>query len=43
MQSVATSGTAPEFAAPDTEGRIVRLSDFRGTRNVVVVFNRGLF
>jgi peroxiredoxin len=30
--------TAPDFALPDQHGRTVRLSDFRGKRNVVVVF-----
>ncbi len=33
--------TAPEFGATDSEGRMVRLSDYRGKKNVVIVFNRG--
>lgn len=30
--------TAPDFALPDQNGRIVRLSDFRGKRTVVLAF-----
>jgi peroxiredoxin len=33
--------TAPDFALTDTADRTVRLSDFRGRRHVVLVFNRG--
>jgi peroxiredoxin len=32
---------APDFELNDTSGRVVRLSDFRGRKNVVLVFNRG--
>ena len=32
---------APDFTATDSEGRTVRLSDYRGKRNVVLVLNRG--
>lgn len=32
---------APDFSAIDTEGRTIRLSDYRGTKNVMLVFNRG--
>jgi len=32
---------APDFTATDSEGRTVRLSDYRGKRHVVLVFNRG--
>lgn len=31
---------APDFELIDTQGRLVKLSDFRGQR-VVLVFNRG--
>lgn len=33
--------TAPDFVLEDTLGRSVHLSDFRGGKNVVLVFNRG--
>ena len=32
---------APEFTLDDHEGVPVRLLDYRGLRNVVLVFNRG--
>jgi peroxiredoxin len=32
---------APEFSMTDSEGGVVRLSDYRGKKNVVLVFNRG--
>jgi peroxiredoxin len=34
---------APDFTATDSEGRVVRLSDYRGKNNIVLVFNRGFF
>jgi peroxiredoxin len=34
---------APDFTATDSEGRILRLSDYKGKKNVVLVFNRGFF
>ena len=33
--------TAPDFEVTDSEGRTVRLSDYRGSKHVVLVFNRG--
>ena len=33
--------TAPDFSMKDSEGRMVRLSDYRGRKNIVLVFNRG--
>ena len=35
--------SAPDFTATDSEGRKIRLSDYRGKNNVVLVFNRGFF
>jgi peroxiredoxin len=32
---------APEFSAIDSEGHTVQLSDYRGKKNVLLVFNRG--
>jgi len=32
---------APDFSAKDSEGRTIRLSNFKGKKNVVLVFNRG--
>jgi peroxiredoxin len=38
---VAIDLPAPDFGLPDMEGHPVRLSDYRGQRNVLLVFNRG--
>jgi len=32
---------APEFNMTDSEGGTVRLSDYRGKKNMILVFNRG--
>jgi peroxiredoxin len=32
---------APDFALDDFQGETVRLSDYRGRKHVVLVFNRG--
>lgn len=32
---------APDFTLQDYRGRTVQLSDFRGKRNILLVFNRG--
>ena len=31
----------PDFSLTDTRGREIRLSDYRGRRNVLLVLNRG--
>ena len=41
LDRVATGSEAPEFRLPDTEGRHVALSDYRGEKHVVLVFYRG--
>ncbi|MBN1161635.1 MAG: redoxin domain-containing protein [Dehalococcoidales bacterium] len=33
--------TAPDFTESDTQGRQVKLSEYRGKKNVMLVFNRG--
>jgi peroxiredoxin len=32
---------APDFSASDSHGRQIKLSDFKGKKNVMLVFNRG--
>jgi peroxiredoxin len=32
---------APDFSASDTHSRQIKLSDFKGKKNVMLVFNRG--
>jgi peroxiredoxin len=32
---------APDFSAEDAAGRTVQLSDYKGKKNVMLVFNRG--
>jgi len=41
MPRVSLHQTAPEFTLPDFSGVPVILSDFRGEKNVLLVFNRG--
>ncbi len=43
MIEVKDAVIAPDFTSTDAGGRIIRLSDFRGKKHVVMVFNRGLF
>jgi peroxiredoxin len=33
--------TAPDFTLADVEGQSIQLSDYRGAKNIVLVFNRG--
>jgi peroxiredoxin len=35
------SKIAPEFSVSDSKGLAVRLSDYRGKKTVMLVFNRG--
>jgi peroxiredoxin len=39
---IETGHPAPDFELEDTNGNLVRLSDYRGERHVVVVLMRGL-
>jgi peroxiredoxin len=41
VTSVKDQKIAPDFSLEDTHGQTVRLSDFRGNKLVVLVFNRG--
>jgi len=41
MSRVALDQAAPEFSLQDASGATVRLSDFRGRKHVLLVFNRG--
>lgn len=41
MSQVAIHTPAPGFTLADFNGRPVSLSDYRGKRNVLLVFNRG--
>lgn len=41
MPKVSINTPAPDFALPDFLGQTVRLSDFKGKENVLLVFNRG--
>jgi len=41
MPQVELNIPAPEFSLPSFQGEMVRLSDYRGKSNVLLVFNRG--
>jgi hypothetical protein len=41
MPKVALNTPAPDFALETFQGETVRLSDFKGKANVLLVFNRG--
>jgi peroxiredoxin len=41
MSKVTLNTPAPDFELQDYTGKLVRLSDFRGQKTVVLVFNRG--
>lgn len=43
MAQVALDSTAPDFTLDDYQGNSVSLSQFEGKKNVLLVFNRGLF
>lgn len=38
---VGTGDTAPDFALRALDGSVIRLSDYRGSKNVILVFYRG--
>jgi peroxiredoxin len=41
MPRVSLNTPAPDFTLQNFQGEIVRLSDFHGKSNVLLVFNRG--
>ena len=41
MARVEINTPAPDFELEDFKGRRVRLSDYRGDRHVLLLFNRG--
>lgn len=41
MPQVTLNTPAPNFTLPDYQGKTVSLSDFHGSANVLLVFNRG--
>jgi peroxiredoxin len=41
MPKVALDRTAPDFQLNDFNGKPVRLTDFRGQKHIILVFNRG--
>ncbi len=43
MSKVELNTPAPDFTLTDFNGNEVSLSDFRGHKNVLLVFNRGFF
>ena len=40
MARISLNQVAPDFSLPDYRGEVVRLSDFRGKQNVLLIFNR---
>lgn len=43
MSQVKLNQPAPDFSLSDFNGQQVNLSDFKGHKNVLLVFNRGFF
>jgi peroxiredoxin len=41
MPKVSLNSVAPDFSLKNFRGETVRLSDFKGQANVLLVFNRG--
>ena len=40
MARIALDAAAPAFELPDWQGKMVRLSDYRDRKHVLLVFNR---
>ena len=43
MAKVTIDAPAPDFTLDDYQGNSVSLSEFKGKKNVLLVFNRGFF
>lgn len=43
MAQVSLNTAAPDFTLNDYKGNAVSLSQFKGEKNVLLVFNRGFF
>lgn len=43
MSLIDLNKPAPDFTLTDFKGNEVSLSDFQGSKNVLLVFNRGFF
>ena len=43
MTNIEKGEVAPDFTLTDYQGNEVRLSQFKGDKHVVLVFNRGFF
>ena len=41
MAKIQKATTPPDFSLTDTQGQSITLSDYRGQKHVVLVFNRG--
>jgi peroxiredoxin len=41
MTQISINEAAPDFSLADFTGREVRLSEYRGVKNVLLIFNRG--
>jgi hypothetical protein len=41
MSKVAIHQVAPDFKLTDYQGKTIQLSQYRGQKNVVLIFNRG--
>ena len=41
MTEISETTMAPDLALTEVYGETVRLSDYRGTKHVILVFNRG--
>ena len=41
MSKVEINDKAPDFTLEDYQGETVKLSDYQGERNVLLIFNRG--